>query len=366
MAGEVICESVVVKRGTTCSSRATVAGHGFSRLARLHEIETLRMTSPESGPHDVADRASAPAANAAPAAPGATAATAANAGIACVVFDFDGTLTDVEHHAPLYEAAFRDELAWRVGVSKSAFLAAWNIAAAHVNESPAELGWTFEGRVVAPASADPYLFANAVARLVLEGGTWGGIDARDDAGHANAIYEAYRAAYTRVPTRFRPEVVTVIDALVAKGVDIFVVTNAYVADVTAKLATLPFARPSALRIRGDARKFQIANATTPDARFDALPSEIHVDGLRRPIYLKRGRYFDILKTVFEEANVTPGAVLVCGDIFELDLALPSALGANVQLVTHARTLPHERAAVAKLARGGVGAGLLPVLERFRG
>ncbi len=285
----------------------------------------------------------------------------------CIVFDFDGTLTDVEHHAPLYLAAFHDELARRTGMSAVAFAAAWRDAEAQVSASPAELGWTYEGRVVAPASADPYLFANAVARLVLERLRAGaGGDANDDAAHASAIYEAYRAAYTRVPTRFRTEVVTVIDGLLAKGLSVFVVTNAYSEDVVAKLATLPLARPCEVRIRGDARKFQISPATAQNAAFDAVPDEMHVEGLTRPVFLKRGRYFDILKGVFEEARVTARQTLVCGDVFELDLALPAALGAQVQLVTHARTLPHERAAVMALPGGSgrVGAGLLPVLERM--
>jgi hypothetical protein len=55
--------------------------------------------------------------------------------------------------------------------------------------------------------------------------------------------------------------------------------------------------------------------------------------------------------------------LVVGDVFELDLALPSALGAHVHLVTREHTPPHEVAIVQRLERSGISGGLKEVLAR---
>jgi hypothetical protein len=45
--------------------------------------------------------------------------------------------------------------------------------------------------------------------------------------------------------------------------------------------------------------------------------------------------------------------VVIGDIFELDLAMPLALGARIGLVSSAQTPPYERAFVAAHPRGRV-------------
>ena len=57
---------------------------------------------------------------------------------------------------------------------------------------------------------------------------------------------------------------------------------------------------------------------------------------------------------------------MAGDIFELDLALPAALGAHVQLVARDNVLPYEVNAVKALGpRGGVDKSLRALLPRLR-
>lgn len=58
---------------------------------------------------------------------------------------------------------------------------------------------------------------------------------------------------------------------------------------------------------------------------------------------------------------------MAGDIFELDLALPAALGASVQLVERTNVLEYERRAIAALGpRGGRHPSLRALLPRLRG
>ena len=70
-------------------------------------------------------------------------------------------------------------------------------------------------------------------------------------------------------------------------------------------------------------------------------------GLPRPIYLRRGKYYESLREIWRATGATPAETLVCGDIFELDLALPAALGAQVVLIERNNTLPYERAATER-------------------
>jgi hypothetical protein len=91
-----------------------------------------------------------------------------------------------------------------------------------------------------------------------------------------------------------------------------------------------------------------------------------VPGLPRSIPLRRANYFRALRDeVWKEDLEGPSRTLVCGDVFELDLALPAALGARVHLVTREDTPPHEVAAVEAQPRGSASQDLasVPALAR---
>jgi hypothetical protein len=107
----------------------------------------------------------------------------------------------------------------------------------------------------------------------------------------------------------------------------------------------------------------LVDPEAPDARFDALPEELYVEGLSRPILLRRGRYFDALRRIWDETGARPSGTLVCGDIYELDLAVPALLGAQIHMVGRPSTPDYERAAVAS-AGGTFSIALSGLLERF--
>ncbi|MCA9756674.1 MAG: hypothetical protein KDA27_12795 [Candidatus Eisenbacteria bacterium] len=84
----------------------------------------------------------------------------------------------------------------------------------------------------------------------------------------------------------------------------------------------------------------------------------------RPILVKHGFYFRILWSLLTRTDVSPHECLVCGDIYELDLALPEAMGAAVHLMTRPSTPDYERDAAGGLGtRGGLGDDLRGILER---
>jgi FMN phosphatase YigB (HAD superfamily) len=272
--------------------------------------------------------------------------------IRCVVLDLDGTCTDVAREAPPFSAAFPALVADLLGRDVAA---AWQDAERRVREGSPELAWVMDGFAVAPADADPYVSASCVAQLLLDRL---GVLTRDASLRSDVISALYRRAYRDTDAVFRPEAKGVIEALIGLGVAVRVVTNAATDVAEAKLARLAPAGLDRVRVRGDARKFRIGPAARGDARIEALPDRVQLPGLARPVLLGRGSYFDILAELWEETGATPATTLVCGDIFEMDLALPAALGAQVHLVRREHTYAYELDAIAALGgRGEVSDGL---------
>src|SRR5439155_9674811 len=85
----------------------------------------------------------------------------------------------------------------------------------------------------------------------------------------------------------------------------------------------------------------------------AAPDELAMPGLDRPVLLRRREYHDILRAILDEAGRTFAELVVVGDIFELDLAMPLSLGARVGLVSSARTPDYERAFVTSHPRAAL-------------
>ena len=279
--------------------------------------------------------------------------------IRCVVLDLDGTLTDVPRESPPFVEAFPALVSDLLGRDLGA---SWAAAERAVHARSPELGWLIEGHMVGPADADPYILASSAAQIVFDEA---GVLARDASLRSEITTTIFRRAYHRTTTAFRPEAKEVLEALLARLPTVYVVTNAATEVATRKLAELAPEGLERLRIRGDAGKFMIGPPSRPDPRFAAIPREKRLPGLARPVLLERGRYFDALAAIWAESGAGPESTLVCGDIFELDLALPAELGAHVHLVERETTYRYERDAVHALgARGGVSEGLTALLERL--
>ena len=281
---------------------------------------------------------------------------------ATIVLDFDGTLTDADAHAPAFHEASGRELAHRLAWDDATLRREWRRAHDVVAAFPLGAAWIVDGRGVCPATADPYLVANSVAQLLLSEHRPGLGSAALTAG----VLEVHRAAYQRVPPPFRPEARGVLEELCAGGYHVRVVTNSQTQAVAGMLDSLSFRGRQQVIVRGDAGKFSVCGSATADARFDSLPEVVEWQEVGRPIHLRRGRYFDLLRSIWDETATDPASTLVVGDVFELDLAMPAALGTHVHLVTRAGAPIQERQLARKLARGDADAQLTAVLERVRG
>jgi len=267
-----------------------------------------------------------------------------------VVLDFDGTCTDVEREAQGFLAAYKADLG-RV-LDRADIESAWQEKEAQILREPSRHGMVFHGQIVAPA-VDLYLLSTAIAVLIAPD--------LDDATSERLFTENYR--YTE--TAFKHETLQVLETLLAKDLNCFVVTNSNRANVEAKLARLALTDRSKLSLRGSARKYRLSDPERfpDDRRFARLPSSLPLDGWARPVHPRRGAYFDALASIWQETGSTPAETLVVGDVFELDLLLPALLGCGLHLTCSPRTLAYERRAVEGFG-GLTDPDLRAVLERL--
>lgn len=290
-----------------------------------------------------------------------------------VVLDFDGTCTQIELVHTRFLGDFRASLEDANGCARGALEPAWEDALARVRAASPGAGWTLAGAPsTAPAAADPYILAGEASALLQRDGAIRVVPA-----------DGYARAYAANPAPWRPEVPHVLAELVGRGLRVGFISNSDRTAIELRLTDLLNADRALRRqifVYGQAAKFALGElpigATGPGAahraRFEALDGSVRATGLVRPIYLRRGAYFDALCRLWHELGATEYAIadtLVCGDIWELDLAMPKALGAHVHLIRRAppfETYAYERDQLPDADASPDLHGLLDHVERLRG
>lgn len=267
-----------------------------------------------------------------------------------LVLDFDGTMTDAEAEGRPFRDGYLEDLALLVGrapgdpeIAQLAELVEDELARA-----PASHPFLWLGRAVAPATVDPYLRMVPIAHRILD--RFGAVASASDRSRLlSTVLYKYNYAKTLGHPVFRAGAGHVLRTL--GGSPTWIVTNSDTHAVASKIAALDRDAPGVAwltsRVRGFARKFDVDDAWT------GAPAELAVAGLDRPVLLRRRAYHDTLRAVLDEAGASFEDLVVVGDIFELDLAMPLALGARVGLVASPRTPAYERAYVAAHPRARV-------------
>lgn len=271
-------------------------------------------------------------------------------GMKALVLDFDGTMTDAEAEGGPFRTGYLEDLCSLVG-RKAGDPEVEAIAKAVDDElagAPHAHPFMWAGNAVAPATVDPYLRMVPIANRVFD--VFGAMPSPDDRGRLfGTVLYKYNYAKTLGRPVFRPGAGECLQRMLERPV--FVVTNSDTHAVASKIASLDREHPGVARltsrVHGFARKFDLEPA------WEGAPAELRVPGLERPVLLRRRTYHDMLAKVLEEARSSFAELTVVGDIFELDLALPLAMGARVGLVRGPRTPPYELDFVAKHERGRV-------------
>jgi hypothetical protein len=290
--------------------------------------------------------------------------------LAHIILDFDGTCTQIP---PIFEA-YLD--LYRKGLNESGLnvtLSEWRDAQAIVRQHSPKAGWTLAGCPSAPAAADPYILADEAVRLILR---------RRGATTPVPIPPTVHAqAYDTALAPWREEARDTFSHLVERGVHLHFVSNSSTAFISGRLRDLFGDRnPVAAKIsvQSGAGKFRICELNWDDQaavsveakrRFQVLPvayGEKPLPETERPIYLRRGAYFEAINRVLAGDFDALTNSVFCGDIWEMDLSMPYALGAKVHLLDRAApfdTYSYERRALVGYGdRGKMSADLSGLLD----
>ena len=278
--------------------------------------------------------------------------------IVAVVLDFDGTCTQIPK---IWETYLDLYLKGLVDAGFKITSVEWREAREIVQKHSPKAGWALAGCPAAPAAADPYILADEAARLILR-----------RRGERTAVPPEVNAqAYGAAPAPWREEALETFSRLMECGLRLHFVSNSSTVIITQRLQELLANRSSLgdkISVHSDAGKFRICEpdwddraTLSPEARakFEALPvawdGNGHSKAIGRPIYLRRGSYFDAINRVLDgDLSLIPNTVF-CGDIWEMDLAMPYALGACVHLLDRAApfdTYDYEKRAVETCGRRG--------------
>jgi hypothetical protein len=296
----------------------------------------------------------------------------ADAPIEHVILDFDGTCTQIPPIFEDYLERFRRGLGdWGLDVSEPD----WRESQSIVREHSPQAGWTLGGCPAAPAAADPYILAYEASQLILR-----------RRGKSGPVPPSVNArAYTEAAAAWRDDALTTFTRLLDQGCRLHLVSNSSTAFISEHLRRLFGGQdrvPANLSVQGDAGKFRICEPSWDDqaslstaslstgslslgilstkakAKFAGLPpasGDKLPDRIERPIYLRRGAYFEAINRALSGDFDALERTLFCGDIWEMDLAMPHALGARVHLVTRAPpfdTYSYEKEAIAACGERG--------------
>jgi FMN phosphatase YigB (HAD superfamily) len=259
-------------------------------------------------------------------------------------------MTDAESEGRPFRDGYLDDLCTLVGrgLNDPDVLATAAKVEDDLSAAPASHPFRWMGRAVAPATVDPYLRMVPIANAILD--RFGAIPNAEDRGRLlGGVLYKYNYAKTLGHPVFRPGAGEVLREL--GGQDVWIVTNSDTHAVAGKIAHLDRDVPGVAwltsRVRGHARKFDV------DDTWTGVEPELTLPSLDRPVLLRRRAYHDILRAILDATGASFADLVVIGDIFELDLAMPLALGARIGLVSSAHTPVYERAFVAAHPRGRV-------------
>lgn len=263
-----------------------------------------------------------------------------------LVLDFDGTMTDAEQEGAPFRGAYLDDVAVLADLPRAEVEALAVRFEAEVAANAAAEGWVFGGRIVAPATVDPYLRIMPVARRILDHAGAFTVPAERDRLLDGILY---KHNYGHTAIAFRDGAGDVLRGLT--GTPTYVVTNSHTDAVQDKVRALS-GKAGDLdwlveRVHGRAKKYVL------DDGFDAVNEALALPGLDRPVLLRRRLYHDVLDQLRSAEGAAWSDVVVVGDIFELDLALPLAMGARVGLLANDFTPTWEQDFLADHPRGAV-------------
>lgn len=268
--------------------------------------------------------------------------------IELVILDFDGTLTDIDKEAVSFVDSYKTDLAERLCINKELLESKWDQAKLTIESNPSRHGWRMDGKIIAPAYADPLVMSTTIADLLIqETGRF------TDDSRGKVLDSLFKDNYCKLGIAFKDEADRFLVAL-KNRFSTYIVTNSGTEGVSKKVQKLPTDHTD-IPIKGDAKKYILV------PEWKDVPEQVERMGFNRPLFLRRQKYWDVLSNVMEERGVSAGQVAVVGDIYELDLLLPEYKGMNVVLTPRNNTPDFEVQTVSSSQKGYVARNLEEVL-----
>jgi len=240
-----------------------------------------------------------------------------------IILDFDGTLTDTDKEAVPFLRMYTGRFADRIGMPVERLNTWAGLVQAEVLADPTT-GWLVDGKIMAPACADPYVLNQTVYDEIIERLRDNrlpneGYEIPEPGDQTQEFMtELFRECYGHTDIAFRPQAKEFLDDLVSKH-RVAIVTNSGTDKVIKKLTHLGNYNGK-VKVIGNAKKY------VPTDFPPSIPEEVEINGFPRPVVMRRGHYFMVLEGLDVNDGFTPENTTVVGDIYELDLALPEHLG----------------------------------------
>ncbi|MEK7647464.1 MAG: hypothetical protein AAB384_00305 [Patescibacteria group bacterium] len=259
-----------------------------------------------------------------------------------VILDFDGLFTDCEaldeEGKHPYVEAYATSLAEHIGQPRDWTRGLMGQIEAAIRANPEEHGMRFEGHIVAPGLADPYLRCRSIAEVIFTRAN----RFHDPVRRAEVLNELYGANYLKYVPPLRPgaeELICEINDLREDG-PIHIVTNSRTEHVSGRISEVS-GFVNADLVWGQAGKFELDIDGTQYPWESNFPISIQVPGMhRREVYLRRGKYRKLVSQLINNRKTPIERITVAGDIWELDLAMWQHLGARVICLETENTPPY--------------------------
>lgn len=275
-----------------------------------------------------------------------------------VILDFDGTITDVDQEAIPFVENYKENMANDLGISRENLEQRWLKAQKVIESNPSRYGWLSNGKIVAPAYADPLIMSRTIAGLLLDEANRYSNNNRlaNSSSREIVLDEYFKKSYPYMGIVFKKDADNFLTTL-SDSIDTCIVTNSKTDGVRKKISHLPTGHFD-IPIYGDAKKYLL------DDTWNDAPESVSLEGFGRPLFLRRQKYYETLEMVKLERQVGPYNVFVVGDVYELDLLLPAYMRMNIILTPRKSTPQFEIDAVKSSQFGKVAYSLNEVLDHI--
>lgn len=254
-----------------------------------------------------------------------------------VVFDYDGTLTDLESGAKNFVNNYKSEVRGILGIEEDSFNQVWFAARDGLFAHPEKYGWEIGGKISVPLFADPILEVQTIAVELYKRK---GLSTQEAEKHFWDVYAHNVGSLENIPTE---GLTSFLESFATFGVEGCIVTNSSTESVGKKI--LGIKTLENFPLFGGAKKFNL------DDSIDRVSESELISG--RNVYLRRPNYLKIIDELSALKGVSPTEMVFVGDIYDFDLALPRALGAQVVYLPGNRVPKKEVDFISGMERASV-------------